>query len=146
MNTHQQQCETAIVAGAWDALFADAMAWSRDPDGVKDPRPLFARNVVYLVQGRFADAWKTHALCLEAAQDITVVGEWVNDLLGRQMECGYVHLIKGLFLAQSGQSEQSMRSYTEAARLLPQSAHPHYFLAQIHERAGPPEMAIKEYR
>ncbi|MFZ1802496.1 MAG: hypothetical protein WAU05_01120, partial [Nitrospira sp.] len=60
--------------------------------------------------GRFADAWKTHALCLEAAQDIAVVGEWVNDLLGREMECGYAHLVKGLFLAQSGQSEQSMQS------------------------------------
>ncbi|MBX3306186.1 MAG: tetratricopeptide repeat protein, partial [Nitrospira sp.] len=146
MNTHQQQCEAAIVAGAWDTLFAESMAWSRDPDGAKDPRPLFARNVVYLVQGRFADAWKTHALCLEAQEHIAAVGSWMNDLLEREGSSGYAHLVQGLFLAQSGQSEQSMGPYAEAARLLPQSAYPHYFLAQIHERAGHVERAIKEYR
>ncbi|HRI39776.1 MAG TPA: tetratricopeptide repeat protein, partial [Nitrospira sp.] len=146
MHTHQEQCEAAIVAGAWDSLFAESLAWSRDPDGAKDPRPLFARNVVYLVQGRFAEAWKTHALCLEAQEHIAAVGSWVNDLLERYGDSGYAYLVKGLFLAQSGQSEQSMGTYTEAVRLLPQSAYPHYFLAQIHERAGHLEMAVKEYR
>lgn len=132
--------------GAWDNVYAESMAWSRIPEGAKDPRPLFARNVVYLLQGRFADAWKAHALCLETQQDIAAVGSWVNDLLARHVDCGYAHLIMGLFLAQSGQSDQSVRPYTDAARLLPQSAYPHYFLAQIHERAGHPEMAIKAYR
>jgi tetratricopeptide (TPR) repeat protein len=146
MHTHQEQCEAAIMAGAWDTLFAEALAWSRDADGVKDPRPLFARNVVYLVQGRFAEAWKTHALCLEAQQDITIVGAWVKELIERLGDSGYAHLVMGLFLAQSGQSERSMGPYAEAARLLPQSVYPHYFLAQIHERAGHLEMAIKEYR
>ena len=146
MSTHQQQCEAAIVAGMWDSLFAESMAWSRDPDGAKDPRPLFARNVVYLLQGRFADAWKAHALCLESQEHIAAVGSWANDLLDRHAECGYVHLIKGLFLAQSGQSEESIKPYAEAAKLIPQSAYPHYFLAQIHERAGHLEMAIKAYR
>ena len=83
MSTHQQQCEAAIVAGAWDTLIAESLAWSRDPDGAKDPRPLFARNVVYLIQGRFADAWKTHALCLEAQEHIAAVGGWVKGLLER---------------------------------------------------------------
>ena len=129
MSTYQQQCEAAIVAGAWDTLFAESLAWSRDPEGAKDPRPLFARNVVYLLQGRFADAWKAHALCLEAEKDITTVQTWVKNLLDGHTDNGYTNLVMGLFLAQSGQSEQSMRLYTEAARLLPQSAHPHYFLS-----------------
>jgi hypothetical protein len=107
MSIHQQQCEAALVAGAWDALFAESLAWSRDPDGAKDPRPLFARNVVYLLQGRFADAWKTHALCLEAEKDIAAVGTWVKDLLDRHTDSGYTHLVMGLFLAQSGRTRRS---------------------------------------
>jgi len=54
--------------------------------------------------------------------------------------------VMGLFLAQSGQSEQSIAAYKQSAKLAPQSAYPHHFLAQIHERANHLEMAIKEYR
>src|SRR5689334_15178030 len=146
MDTHQYACEASIVVGDWDTVFAESLAWSREPNGANDPCSLFARNVVYLVQGRFADAWKVHALCLHTEQHIATVGAWVNALADRHTDSGYVHLVMGLFLAQSGQSEQSLRSYAEAARLLPQSAHPLYFVAQIHERAGHTEMAIKKYR
>ena len=105
------------------------------------------RNVVYLVQGRFADAWKTHALCLQAEQDIAAVGglgqrsgsigigQWVR------------HLVMGLFLAQSGQSEQSIRSYADAARLLPHSALSALLSgARFTNAPAILEMAIKEYR
>lgn len=136
MNSHQEASEAAIAAGAWDTLLAEASAWiQQQPAGHRDPRPHFAHNVAYLVHGRFAEAWQTHALCLEAEEDIAAVKAWVDALASRQPDNGYVQLVLGLFLAQSGQSEQSMHSYKEAARLLPQSAYPHYFLAQIDRKS-----------
>lgn len=148
MSTHQPQCDAAILTGSWEALFAEAQTWSKEEEAAecRDPRPYFAENVVHLLQGRFAEAWRTHARCLEAESDIETVGAWVESLVDGQSDNSHVHLIRGLFLAQSGQSEESMASYKEAARLDPQSAYPHYFLAQIHQRANHLEMAIKEYK
>ena len=94
----------------------------------------------------FAEAWKTHPKCLQEPEDIAQVKEWIEEFVARQSEQAYAHLVMGLFLAQSGQSEQSIAAYKESAKLAPQSAYPHYFLAQIHERANHLEMAIKEYR
>jgi tetratricopeptide (TPR) repeat protein len=148
MNSHPQQCEAAILAGAWDTLFAEASAWvvEHTDAGPGDPRAHFGQNVVYLLRGQFADAWKAHAACLEAEADFATVKAWVEDLLARHQDNGHAQLVTGLFLAQSGQSEQSVQCYKDAARLNPQSAYPHYFLAQIHVRASHLEMAIKEYK
>ena len=46
----------------------------------------------------------------------------------------------------TSQLESPFVKPAEAAKLMPQSAYPHYFLAQIHERANHLEMAIKEYK
>ena len=137
MPDYHAQCETAMLDGRWDAVEPEARAWARNlPDGVeKDPRPHFALNVVHLIRGQFADAWQTHKRCLEEADDIAVVRQWVEDMLSRHQDNAQAQLVMGLFLSQSGESEQSMKSYKEAAKLAPTSAHPHYFLAQIHERA-----------
>ena len=143
-----QRCESAILAGAWDTLLTEASAWSKRQEAAetKDPRPYFAENVVYLLRGQFADAWKAHALCLEAQDDIAAVKSWVDSLIARAPDNGHAHLVLGLFLSQSGRSEQSVPCYKEASRLSPTSAYPHYFLAQVHERASRLELAIKEYR
>ncbi len=101
---------------------------------------------MYLLRGQFADARKTHARCPETQHDIATVKSWVDSLVERHPHNSHVHLIRGLFLSQSGQSEQSIPCYKEAAKLSAKSAYPHYFLAQIHERANHLEMAIKEYR
>jgi len=106
MSTHQAQSEAAILAGAWDTLLAEASAWITASSGGEhsDPRPYFAQNVVYLLRGQFADAWKTHPLCLETEQDIAAVKGWMDALVEAQPDNGYVQLVMGLFLAQSGKS------------------------------------------
>ena len=134
MPDYQAQCESALLEGQWDAAEKDALAWARHlpPGMTKDPRPHFARNVVQLIRGQFAEAWQTHACCLQEPDDIVQVRQWVEGFVARQAEQANAHLVKGLFLSQSGESEQSIQSYKEAAKLAPQSAYPHYFLAQIH--------------
>ena len=102
---------------------------------MRDPRPHFALNVIYLLRGEFAEAWNTHSKCLQEPEDIALVKTWIEGFVARQPEQANAHLVMGLFLAQSGQSEQSIASYKESIKLAPQSAYPHYFVAQIHERA-----------
>jgi tetratricopeptide (TPR) repeat protein len=145
---YQEQIESALLAGDWERLARDAAGWARavESAGTRDARPFFALNVIHLLRGEFAEAWKTHARALQEPEDIETVRNWVHSLPERQPDNASAHLVWGLFLAQSGQSEQSLAAYKEAASLAPDSAYPHYFLAQIHERAGHPEMAIKEYR
>ncbi|MEO5863846.1 MAG: tetratricopeptide repeat protein, partial [Nitrospiraceae bacterium] len=148
MADYQALCEATLLEGQWDQAQQAALAWARHPlTGTdRDPRPHFALNVIHLLRGEFAEAWNTHPKCLQESDDIAQVKEWVEGFVARQSEQAHAHLVMGLFLAQSGQSEQSVASYKESAKLAPQSAYPHYFLAQIHERANHLEMAIKEYR
>jgi tetratricopeptide (TPR) repeat protein len=148
MTDYQAQCEARLLEGHWDQAQQVALAWSRHPatGTERNPRPHFALNVIHLLRGEFAEAWSTHAKCLEESEDIAQVKEWIEGFVARQPEQANAHLVMGLFLAQSGQSEQSIAPYKEAIKLAPQSAPPHYFLAQIHERANHLEMAIKEYR
>ncbi len=148
MTTFQDQIESAFVAGEWERLGREAAAWAQAVEAAaeRNPRPYFALNVTHLLRGQFAEAWRVHAKALQEAEDIETVRQWVESLAARHPANAHLHLVQGLFLAQSGQSEQSVIYYKEAAKLDPQSAYPHYFLAQIHERAAHVEMAIKEYR
>ena len=76
-----------------------------------------------------------------------ILRRWANgSVLKQHPDNPYLNLVQGMFLAQSGQSEQSVVFYKEAARLAPQSAYPHYFSGSDPERANHLEMAIKEYR
>ena len=79
MPDYQARCESALLEGRWDAAEQEALTWaSHLPAGMtKDPRPHFARNVVQLIRGQFAEAWKTHAHCLQETDDITQVRVWV---------------------------------------------------------------------
>ena len=103
-------------------------------------------NAVYLLKGEFALAWKMYAKSLQDEADIADVREWVDHLNTTYPEEGYVHLLQGLFLAQSGQSEQSITSYQKAMELVPDSPFPHFFLAQIYQRMAQADKAIKAYR
>ncbi len=144
--------EDAIIRGDWASVHREAQAWTgelerNETSGVApDPRASFALNVAQLLRGEVQEAWKSHAKSLQEAADIARVRGWTEALLARHPEKSGVQLVMGLFLAQSGQSEQSVDRYKEAVRLDPLAAPPHYFLAQIHERAGRQEVAIKEYR
>ena len=148
MTDYQAQCEARLLEGQWDQALQTALAWACNPAAGtdQDPRPHFALNVIHLLRGEFAEAWNAHSRCLEESGDIANVKEWIEGFVARQSEQANAHLMMGLFLAQSGQSEQSILAYKKSIALAPQSAHPHYFLAQIHERANHIEMAIKEYR
>ncbi|HNL90138.1 MAG TPA: tetratricopeptide repeat protein, partial [Nitrospira sp.] len=148
MHQHQHKIDTALLAGDWDRFGYEAGVWVRTVEaaGEKDPCPYFALNVTHLLRGEFADAWRVHAHALQETADIDRVGDWLAAILKQHPDNAHVNLVQGMFLAQSGQSEQSVVFYKEAAKLAPQSAYPHYFLAQIHERAAHLEMAIKEYR
>ena len=148
MSEQQISCESALLNGSWERAADEALAWARHPEtsGRRDPRPHFVLNVVQLIRGQFAEAWTSHALSLQETDDIARVKVSIEGLVAGHVDHAAPHLVMGLFLSQSGQSEESMQSYRMAAKLAPQSAYPHYFLAQIHERANHIEMAIKEYR
>jgi tetratricopeptide (TPR) repeat protein len=145
MIDYQTQCETALLEGQWDQAQQAALAWARHPvSGTdRDPRPQFVLNVIHLLRGEFAEAWNTHSKCLQEPEDIAQIKAWIEGIVMQQSERANAHLVMGLFLAQSGQSEQSIACYKKAINLEPESAHPHYFLAQIHERANHLEMAIR---
>src|SRR4051812_9239083 len=123
MTDYQAQCEAALLEGQWNQAQLAALAWIRHPSiGVdRNPRPYFALNVVHLLRGEFADVWNTHTKCLQEAEDIVQVKEWIEGFIARQSGQANAHLMKGLFLAQSGQSEQSIASYKESSKLAPQS-------------------------
>ncbi|MCX5729255.1 MAG: hypothetical protein NTZ28_10540, partial [Nitrospirae bacterium] len=109
MTDYQAQCETTLLGGQWDQAQQAALAWARHPaTGTdRDPRPHFALNVIHLLRGEFAEAWNTHPKCLQEPDDIVQVKEWIEGFVARQSEKAHAHLVMGLFLAQSGQSEQS---------------------------------------
>ena len=80
MSEHQISCEAALLSGAWDRAAEAALAWARHPEpgGRRDPRPHFVLNVVQLLNGRFAEAWTSHALSLQEADDIAQVKTWLE--------------------------------------------------------------------
>src|SRR6266545_7358682 len=148
MAEHTDHIEQAIVRGDWAKVFQEASVWSQALVRArhKDSRAAFALNVVHLIRGEFAAAWKIHGQALQEPDDLAKVREWVGALATKHPDQGHAHLVVGLFLAQAGQSEQSVEHYKKAIALAPQSPYPHFFLAQIHQRAARPEMAIKAYR
>ena len=119
MNDLQHLIESALQAGDWDRLGQEAATWigAAETAGEKDPRPYFALNVTRLLRGDFAEAWKLHAQALQEADDIDQVRGWIQSIVEQHPDNAHVHLVEGLFLAQSGQSEQSMASYKKAVRL-----------------------------
>ena len=134
---HLTTIRDALMRGDWSSVHAEASAWAKELEAGarRDPRAQFALNVGYLLKGEFKEALKTHAEALQEAEDIELVRTWTDALLKEQPENANVQLVAGLFLSQSGQSEQSINRYKEAIRLDPRAAYPHYFLGQIHERA-----------
>ena len=142
--SEEQTIEQAFLRRDWDAVLDAATQWTqRETAG---PRAFFALNVVYLLKGEFALAWKMYAKSLQEEADIANVCEWVERLCESYPEDGSVHLLYGMFLAQSGQSEQSIKSYHTAMKLSPDSPFPHFFLAQIYQRMAQTDQAIKAYR
>src|SRR6476660_7071986 len=117
MSQYRTTCEAALLSGAWEQAVEAALAWARHPasTGTRDPRPHFVLNVVQLIKGQFAEAWTRHAMSLQEPGDIAQVTRWLEGLVAGHAGHAAAHLIMGLFLSQSGQSEQSMQSYKEAA-------------------------------
>ncbi len=50
--------ESAIAAGQWDVVYEEASSWSDEADC--GPLPFFALNVVCLLRGDFAQAWRVY--------------------------------------------------------------------------------------
>jgi hypothetical protein len=67
MADYQEHCEAALLGDQWELAQQAALAWARNPatGSGRDPRPHFVLNVIHLLRGEFADAWKTHSKCLE---------------------------------------------------------------------------------
>ncbi|HET9313660.1 MAG TPA: hypothetical protein VFO04_06630, partial [Nitrospira sp.] len=109
MSEHQSSCKAALLSGAWERASEAALAWARHPEpaGRRDPRPHFVLNVVQLLKGQFAEAWTSHALSLQDADDIARVKAWLDELVAGHADQPSAHLVMGLFLSQSGQSELS---------------------------------------
>src|SRR5262245_48338561 len=119
MSVHQTTCDAALLTGDW--------VWAGHPTatGQHDPGADFVLNVVQLIKGQFAEAWTSHAMALQEPGDIAEIKIWLEGLVAGHTDHAAAHLIMGLFLSQSGQSEQSMQSYKTASPLAPQSAYPH---------------------
>src|SRR5687767_10456562 len=102
MADYQAQCETTLLGGQWDQAQQAAETWVSHPapGTERDPRPHFALNVIHLLRGAFAEAWKIHEKCLQEPDDIARINEWIEGLISRQSESANAHLIMGLFLAQ----------------------------------------------
>ena len=62
MNDFEPRIEGALVAGDWAAVLEAASAWALalERSSARNSRPFFALNVVHLIRGEFADAWKMH--------------------------------------------------------------------------------------
>ena len=101
--SEEQTIEQAILKGDWDAVLIAATHWTQSE--TVGPRAFIALNIVYLLEGEFALAWKMYAKSLQEEADIANVREWVDRLSTTHPEEGSVHLLQGMFLAQSGQSE-----------------------------------------
>ena len=96
----------------WEQAAREALAWAlvrNQRIGILDH---FALNVVQLIKGQFAEAWSSRALAQEP-DDIAQVKSWLDGLVARHADQPNAHLVMGLFLSQSGQSEQSMQSYRQ---------------------------------
>ena len=90
MTDYQAQCEARLLEGQWDQAQQAALAWARHPaTGTdRDPRPHFALNVIHLLRGEFAEAWNTHAKCLEESEDIAQVKEWIEGFVAQTAGAG----------------------------------------------------------
>lgn len=142
------QIEAAWIGGHLDAAQQLAEGWLRETEqqGLHDPRPAFTLNVGHLMSGDMAMAWAYHGRALQDAADIETVTTWLAQIRERQGDNGWLHLVTGLCLSQSGQSEPSMAHFKQAIMLLPTLPQPHQFLAQVYERAARTDMAIREYK
>ena len=124
MIDYAKKIEEAIIQGEWTTVSDTAEAWVCAAGLKHDPRPYFALNVVQLLRGEFGAAWHTHERSLQDAAHIDAVKGWVDALVTDHPANTSVYLIAGLFLAQSGQSEQSVLRYKEAIRLDPGASTP----------------------
>ncbi len=100
--------EQAIIQGDWDQVVETATHSSQSESA--GPPAFFVLNAMHLLRGEFALAWQMHAKSLQEEEDIKQVRAWVDGILKTHPDEGNLYLIRGLFLAQSGQSEQSMDS------------------------------------
>ena len=89
--SEEQTIERAILGGDWDAVRDAATAWMESETA--GPRAFFALNVVYLLKGEFALAWKMYAKSLQEEADIANVREWVDRLSQTYPEDGAIRSI-----------------------------------------------------
>ena len=98
------------------------MAWARHSatDTVRDPRPHFALNVIYLLRGEFAEAWNARATAYYMAGEF---GPSVADI-ARVLTLNPRHFgaLSGLamILEESGKPEKALEVYRAALAI-----HPH---------------------
>ena len=74
-STYKTNIETAIPTGQWDVVYDEASCWSEQADC--GPLPFFAVNVVCLLRGDFAQAWRVHPQALGEEADVQLVREWM---------------------------------------------------------------------
>ena len=75
---YESAINAAIRQGHWDAVFDEAQRWS-EKSGC-GPLPFFALNVVCMLRGDFAEAWKVYPKVFGEDADMHLVGKWVERL------------------------------------------------------------------
>ena len=133
-STYQLSIESAIAGGQWDVVYDDATSWSEEADC--GPLPFFALNVVCLLRGDFAQAWRVYPQALGDEAHVQLVREWVGVLRERYPDSPDLALFEGIFHTQSGLLDDAFACFERVVVLAPQSPYPHFFLAQIHQRQG----------
>ena len=136
--------ESAISGGQWDVVYDEASPWSELVDC--GPVPFFAVNVVCLLRGDFAQAWRVYPQALGEETDVQCVREWVGFLREQYPDSPHVALFEGIFHTQSGRLEDAFACFERVMAEVPQSPYPHFFLAQIHQRQGRVDQSVKAFR
>ena len=135
---------SAIREGRWDAAYDEARRWSEQPDC--GPVPFFVLNVVCMLRGDFAEAWKVYPHALGEEANVQIVRDWATGLCEQFPDAPSLVLMEGVFHTQSGRLDDAMERYQRVITLAPDSPYPHFFLAQIHQRMERPDQGIKAYR
>ena len=95
MDEYERKIEAAFLAGEWETAFREAAAWrlAIERSEERNSRPYFACNVVHLIRGQVAAAWKLHGKALEETEDIDQVRTWVEAIRERHPEKANAHLL-----------------------------------------------------
>ncbi|MDR4485687.1 MAG: hypothetical protein R3B95_21265, partial [Nitrospirales bacterium] len=108
---YERVINDAIRQGEWDVVYAEARQWSEQAGC--GPLPYFALNVVCMLRGNFAEAWKVYPRAFAEEADVQLLQEWMARLRIQGSDSSNVLLFEGVFYTQSGRLEEAVVRYEQ---------------------------------